>query len=82
MPLKDLAIVNPKILSIPAVKICEVGSILQSHGTSPGVLTRLPAVHHISPRTIEGLLDSKTKVSSSNGEIELPLCWGRNNIES
>lgn len=72
MDMRELAVLCPRLLTVPAENLIRVERLLQAHGITPAQVQRCIRIYSLSPETIEKRLKEITKVAEFEVRRECP----------
>lgn len=72
MEVRELAVLCPRLLTVPADNLIRVERLLQAHGITPAQVQRCIRIYSLSPETIEKRLKEITKVAEFEVRRECP----------
>lgn len=70
--MRELAVLCPRLLTVPAENLIRVERLLQAHGITPAQVQRCIRIYSLSPETIEKRLKEITKVAEFEVRRECP----------
>ncbi|XP_050043458.1 transcription termination factor 5, mitochondrial [Dermacentor andersoni] len=72
LEMRELAVLCPRLLTVPAENLIRVERLLQAHGITPAQVQRCIRIYSLSPETIEKRLKEITKVAEFEVRRECP----------
>uniref|UniRef100_A0A131XAK6 Uncharacterized protein n=1 Tax=Hyalomma excavatum TaxID=257692 RepID=A0A131XAK6_9ACAR len=72
LDMRELAVLCPRLLTVPADNLIRVERLLQAHGITPTQVQRCIRIYSLSPETIEKRLKEITKVAEFEVRRECP----------
>ncbi|XP_070388548.1 transcription termination factor 5, mitochondrial isoform X2 [Dermacentor albipictus] len=72
LEMRELAVLCPRLLTVPAENLIRVERLLQAHGITPAQVQRCIRIYSLSPETIEKRLKEITRVAEFEVRRECP----------